>query len=358
MIILSQKNKAQFIKYCHALRDDLYGIIANVSEFTFDFLNSIFYVLDKDMPNFGYPINQLPTFKFSKLMLADPYSFVLNHIEAEDKEEILIEFKTTAIPIPLENGSKSSLVLLETVQKCSRMEILDTDLIRSVIDIKWNSYWWLVFAQTALIWINLVIMTLVIVLPYNFSLFLSFLFINFVLLTYEIIQLTILGFKEYFDFWNIIDFVRILLTSLFLVFYYQGLERELLFHRLLLWLMVIFNFFRGLTGFRAFKPTRYYIRLIFRSFYDSISFLIIFFYSTFAFGVIYYSSLSSTENSLFNQLWVSPFNLNMGNFGNDYDEFSFEYAFYMIASVSNVIIMLNLLISILGDSFERLMPIK
>ena len=43
----------------------------------------------------------------------------------------------------------------------------------------------------------------------------------------------------------------------------------------------------------------------------------------------------------------------MGNFGNDYDEFSFEYAFYMIASVSNVIIMLNLLISILGDSFER-----
>jgi hypothetical protein len=77
-------------------------------------------------------------------------------------------------------------------------------------------------------------MTLVIVLPYNFSLFLSFLFINFVLLTYEIIQLTILGFKEYFDFWNIIDFVRILLTSLFLVFYYQGLERELLFHRLLL----------------------------------------------------------------------------------------------------------------------------
>ena len=353
MIDVSEKNDDRFIQFCHALRDDLYSIIRNTSEFTFKFLSSIFYVVDKDMPNLGSPINQLPAFKFSKLRVVDPYAFVLNHTEAVDKTEILIEFKTTVVPISLENGSINSLTLLESIQNCSRLEILQTDLIRYIIDLKWNSYWWLVFAQTALIWLNLLLMTLLIVLSYNLWLSLLFVLVNFFLLIYEAIQLKIIGWIEYFDFWNTIDVVRIFLTSVFIIIYYQEIEKDEFFDRLVLWLMVIFSFLRGITGFRAFKPTRYYIRLIFRSFYESISFLIIFFYSTFAFGVIYYTSLASSEASVFNQLWVSPFNLNMGSFGTNYNEFSFEYAFYMMACVSNVIIMLNLLISILGDSFEK-----
>ena len=49
-----------------------------------------------------------------------------------------------------------------------------------------------------------------------------------------------------------------------------------------------------------------------------------------------------------------PFDLNLGNF-NSNDTFSLDYVGFFLASIVNVIVMLSLLISILGDSFDRFM---
>ena len=52
------------------------------------------------------------------------------------------------------------------------------------------------------------------------------------------------------------------------------------------------------------------------------------------------------------EIWMYPYDLNIGaaSHGNTFD---INYISFFVATVINVIIMLNLLISILGDSFDR-----
>ncbi|OMJ67622.1 hypothetical protein SteCoe_35171 [Stentor coeruleus] len=118
-----------------------------------------------------------------------------------------------------------------------------------------------------------------------------------------------------------------------------------------MWFMVILNFTKGLNGFRAFDNTRFYIRLMARTIKDTYSFLLIFCYTTIAFGALY-SVSANTNGSAFDKLWMLPYELNLGVF-DSYNEFNFEFVNFMLASSINVIMMLNLLISILSDSFDK-----
>ena len=99
--------------------------------------------------------------------------------------------------------------------------------------------------------------------------------------------------------------------------------------------------------------TRFYVQLIIRSVKGVISFLLIFVYSTIAFGVIFYKSGNYNETTgWFNYMWQVPFDLSMGNFQSNTSE-PYQYICFLITSFLNVIIILNLLISILGDEFEQ-----
>ena len=50
--------------------------------------------------------------------------------------------------------------------------------------------------------------------------------------------------------------------------------------------------------------------------------------------------------------WKASFELNMGSFNNSVNP-DLNFLYFMLASVINVIIILNLLISILGDSYDK-----
>jgi len=113
--------------------------------------------------------------------------------------------------------------------------------------------------------------------------------------------------------------------------------------------VVLVNFFRGLTYFRAFDFTRFYVRLVLMALSDSVAFLIIFLYSTLAFGILYASLNSGISLS---DVWIMAYELNMGNFDNN--GFSLiQYSCFTLASLVNVVMMLNLLVSTLGDTFDR-----
>ena len=116
------------------------------------------------------------------------------------------------------------------------------------------------------------------------------------------------------------------------------------------WAMVLLNFFRGLTGFRCFDGTRYYVKLILKSASDIKSFLFIFFYTTFAFGVI--SAVATGNKINFTTGWITSFDVNLGNFMHE-ENLNLGYIMFFIASIINVIVMLNLLISILSNSFAE-----
>ncbi|OMJ92814.1 hypothetical protein SteCoe_4356 [Stentor coeruleus] len=156
------------------------------------------------------------------------------------------------------------------------------------------------------------------------------------------------GTKFLFN-WNTIDLIRVILCTLWVLeYFYKVADKELIV--LLNWSVVLVSFARGLTGFRCFNGTRYYVRLILRSILDIKSFLIIFFYTTFAFGLI--STVLREEKFTFENVWIKSFHLNLGEL-DSYQELNLIYLMFLAFSIINVIIMLNLLISILGDSFDR-----
>ena len=141
--------------------------------------------------------------------------------------------------------------------------------------------------------------------------------------------------------WNSIDFFRIALCIVWLISRFSRSSQ------IIIDLLILTNFIRGLTGFRCFNGTRYYVRLIFSSIWDIKAFIVIFIYSTIAFGLII-----AAPGDSFSQTFINFYDINLGN-TLDYDSFNEKYLFYMLATIINVIIMLNLLISILGNSFDK-----
>ena len=103
----------------------------------------------------------------------------------------------------------------------------------------------------------------------------------------------------------------------------------------------------------AFDGTRYYINLITSALNDMKYFFIIFAYSTTAFGLLLI--VSSDDFLDFNHMWGNAYALNFGkeSIENILDELTLQYFFYFLASVINVVLMLNLLVSILGDSYDK-----
>ncbi|OMJ69114.1 hypothetical protein SteCoe_33251 [Stentor coeruleus] len=147
--------------------------------------------------------------------------------------------------------------------------------------------------------------------------------------------------------WNIVDFVKSLTLLIWVI---KNLSGE--YNVEFTCIMASVNFVRGLTSFKVIHGTRYYICLIFRALDDFKYFLIIFFYSTFCFGVLFYIAFEVDE-ATFNNLWIEPFKVTFANSSYDAKEFGIKYLGLLIANIINVIIMLNVLISILGDSYDQ-----
>lgn len=200
-----------------------------------------------------------------------------------------------------------------------------------------------VLAQSLIFWSNIVFMMLAMF--YDSLVFnCIFMLINLLITVIELTQL-FSDFRIYFaDPWNYLDQLRLILC--FTVGILDLMDKNDIN---LTFVLVLINFTRGLTYFRAFDMTRFYVRLIIIAIKDSVSFLVIFLYSTLAFGVIYAATYGDSDLI---SVWKQSYELNMGNFSND-DYSILQYTCFTLATLINVVVMLNLLISILGDSFEK-----
>ena len=154
--------------------------------------------------------------------------------------------------------------------------------------------------------------------------------------------------REYFkDPWNYLDMSRITLTMTWIIVELCGFTS--LYSR---WVVALLSLLRGLTGFRLFDGTRFYIELVLRSLNDIKFFFVMFSYSTLTFGFLFMISRQRTLS--FQNIWAENYDLNFGNYHDSESGSDFmNYIVYFGATVINVVLMLNLLISILGDSYER-----
>jgi WD40 repeat protein len=350
IINLGATNEAKQSFIIDSIFNDIPDLIKTNSKYLVDFLS----ILTKKSDSiFIKPISKLPIRSSKNICILDASSFNQD-FNVEGGEE-LVEIMSTRFKWNIYGGSNESIQLLESILESPVEEIYRTDLVKSIIDYKWDELYTINLTFTFLYLLNLV--CLIAVIFYGNSKPLvnnlcscALILINIFLFLYEIYQSITTGASYFFDLWNYVDIVRspICITWGFLsIAQSSGYEYdELTFlANLLCWI-------RGLTYFRTFKPTRIFVRMVIGVFKDTASFLIVLTYTTLAYGTLFVASSNSKNHDLIEVL-KKAYLFDLSNFETD-DITASQWVVFFIASIMNCIIMLNLLISILGDSYGKI----
>lgn len=343
--VASLCDTGKLVKYQHsifALRNDFALIINNSSKQLHLLLKNL--LISSKVVYAKIPSNTLPV-----LQLANTINAQLEDFFQGISEETPVLLQSSRIPIIGSSGCTHNTDLLESIANCTNNHVLRIPIIRYIVELQWESLKKYVFLFTFLLFSNIILLILLIGLnTFDLYLVVLFLMINSILMAWEGIQM-ITNSKSYFlDPWNYIDIARFI-SSLIWIFLELFQIRSLY----LRWMVSLLNLLRGITGFRLFDGTRFYIDLILKCLNDIKYFFVMFSYSTLAFGFLF--MVSRDEVLSFDYIWGDSYSFNFGNYVEDPNNTNFlmNYIVYFGASVINVILMLNLLISILGDSYGQ-----
>lgn len=351
VIGLSQKsdNLNLYFESNFALKDDFYDIIQFSSPLIPQYLQSLFLVSnEKNLPN-SIRCFSPPAILFMKQqrVLFEYFQESFSKITNSDMESFVV-FKSTPIKLNLTSGSMECFNLLHSLSVSKNNKIFTTELIKTILDYKFRSY--------SKIIKFLVVVQLCSLLSMLFCIYtddptlewmLAFLLITILQFVHETLQFKYESQKFYFKFKrNTLDLLTLLLIIAWIILKFSGFSLKIL-----MWLMVFFNYLKGLSVFKAFDATRFYIGLLAQCISETYSFLLIFLYSILAFGGLNMVSVEK-KYSNFELLWKMPYELNFGVFLND-EEFNLQYLYFVLGSLLNIIVMLNLLIAILGDTFDK-----
>ena len=188
----------------------------------------------------------------------------------------------------------------------------------------------------------------------NLHFLIPFLIINAFFCFWEALKIYKLKFDYFKAVSNRIDTLMLFVLIYWIVSGYSDIDSP--FEE---YVLAFFVTWRGINSFRIFDGTRYYFRLVKESL-DSIKyFLIILAYSTIFFSILLFV-LGNKHQTSFIDVWKKSWDLNFsGQYEEDYSASDVLTYFTVVgATILNVILMLNLLISILGDKYDLFMVEK
>ena len=116
-------------------------------------------------------------------------------------------------------------------------------------------------------------------------------------------------------------------------------------------LLLLLAWLRGLTSFRTFRGTRYFIKMVQEVLLDMKAFLILLIYSCLAYSFIFHTlnDMDHFYDSVFIGFALSLGDFDKGDFAN-----TAVYIIFALGSLVILIVMMNLLIAIISDSFDRI----
>ena len=291
-----------------------------------------------NLPKFCESGVSLPLVKHSNQILQGRNKFLKD--EKYGKEETSIEFIQSYVKLPTVYGSSGSLDFLNSLIECKNIEVFSSGLVKLILEEKWKRIRWVYVLETIMYVAYLVILCYYSKFKEVRSQYLLIapMAINVLLFFNELLQLVYSGFKYLQSFWNIIDLTRFVLFTYYFVVISVNYHTEL-DQNLILIATLVFSLVRGISYFRIHTSTRWVISLIFDVFFQLWAMFSVALYCIASLFVLYYCL--SAENSLFLQV-PEKFE-------------SLEYEWFMLFAVLfiNPLIILNLFISIVGDSFEK-----
>lgn len=177
----------------------------------------------------------------------------------------------------------------------------------------------------------------------------AFLLVNFLLTIFEVAQLYSSGVSYFYLLKNYLDMFRLILGYLWVYFSISSDFDNLDSANALTLVTSLFFWLEGVNAFKVLDSTRYYIWLIQEVAKDIRGFLGILVY----FVLAYCAMLGTTNEVNFWESFKVSYNLLLGNLeSSELDEL--QWTLFILGSVLNLIVMLNLLISIISESFDRI----
>ncbi|OMJ88149.1 hypothetical protein SteCoe_9968 [Stentor coeruleus] len=334
-----------------------------------DFYESIlFRTKDRLLPKFCDENVTLPIMHFSRNLGPHQKDF-FTHGQISNFGTPLA-FWQSALRLDVVMGSRDSLIFLESIKDCPNTNIFRTSFVRELILYKWKYLKWVLLPQAITYFVYMICLS---VYSIVFSsdcepLLLAIFLINTILACYEVFQMILTRSSYLSDPWNYIDFTRMSLCFVYIGMHWLGFNKK--YAEKVLVGLIFVTMVRGISYFRLFDKTRYMINLLRETIKDMKSFLILLSYSTYSFALIYfimvnnvlkYSAKASTETSTettvdqqkpFSEYIAISYLLSLGSFDTD-NYGAFEWIIFFFASVINPLIMLNLLIAIMGDTYSR-----
>lgn len=258
---------------------------------------------------------------------------------------IKVEFSGSMLPFCMVPGSSDSISLLEKLEAFYNRKVLNTPFVASLIRSKWTSYYHLTLIMTLIFVLsiaNFVCLQFEYTAEEPFRI--SFLVLLVVGYLYERFQLLAEGYMYLFDPINYIDFGRISLSVVWVMRGISGKEEVLS----LSFAVAALTLLRGFTYFRSFALTRKYVYITKAVVLKTYTFLIVLAYSACSFGVL----SAILQQKPFSEALSNALAFTLGGADNsDYNEWL--WFLFLAAVFINIIVMMNLLISILGDAFGK-----
>jgi hypothetical protein len=294
------------------------------------------------LPDFCLIETSLPALYHSEQLVILPENIVPKEMFSSNGRSIV--FYKSLCPLDLDTGTEGSIEFLQSLLECTSSEIFQSKLLQVLLLNKWDRVRWAVYGQGLLYILYMVLLSLYCIsFREGYQWFLVLLFIVHVLLfLYEVTQIATDFFDYWGDMWNILDQLRGLSFTVYAVLVWRGEDN----HNALL-TVIIFSWTRGISYFRMFDGTRYMVRLLAEVIKDMREFFVILLYSTLSFTFIF---LLRTPGTGFIDNLTKSYRLDLGDFDSDYTSV-FDWIILFLVTMINPIIMLNLLISIMGDTY-------
>ncbi|CAG9330473.1 unnamed protein product [Blepharisma stoltei] len=280
----------------------------------------------------------------------EPFSenFFKENVSANEGKSV--KYFISTVCVNMAPGSKESIAFLRSIWKCSNEEIFRTKYVKNLLHYKWNQLWWIKVIEAS---IYAIYMGYLIAYAINFPGYgaeaVPLFIINLVLVGIVIYRVLTGGTVVLESGWDLIDLLRFACLIIYVLFIWFDCWQSN--NNYLFTLLIFLSFIRGISYFRIFEETRYLIHLIQEVSFDIGSFLVLLLYSTLSFGVIFYTIQNNSDLHIKDYLTMA-YRIDLNDF--DTKGFnSFEWVIFGCATLVNSIIMLNLLISIMGDTYER-----
>jgi WD40 repeat protein len=318
----------------HPILDDLYRVLFRVCT-------------DFGVPRFCDDSVKLPVTVHSSKRFIDPKLFAKQ--ENYEAKKQMIAFQEALIPLNFNIGSEESIEFLKSIIECPNSEIFRTPLIREYLLGKWKQA-----RKGMLIQMMLYILYMgsllfhVVNEHYTIDMWMI-LSTDCTIMFFEFYQMYLNGKDYWDDVWNYLDVVRALLCKIYVVYLTLDYDKS---EARFLTLLLLISFWRGIAYYRLFSDTRYLINLIFEVLSDIRAFMIVLLYTTIAHIVLgYVINRINKEETDWAKDVKGAYGILFGDIENPKD--IIQWIVLTINLIVDPIIMLNLLISIIGATYER-----